>query len=206
MDVDLIIDLLDLVFELILYASNNDKPRKQREKASRFEATYSPQDHKPTKGYDQAILHPELYIAPKREKPAQVMVNYPNAEQEKSPVAQATSYDKVMRSIELEIYMLTYLLQQDDGMITNDEARILRRHIRPHNLKLKDEDIKRIKTFASSHLTIEEIIDKIRASETSEHEVKTIVKRLNKVAKVTKRHKRIVDFITTQIYSELGYL
>ncbi|QMS85752.1 hypothetical protein [Candidatus Xianfuyuplasma coldseepsis] len=115
-------------------------------------------------------------------------------------------YTDILHKAELQIMTLIYMLQQDDGKITFDEARILKKHIRTHKIKLLKSDIKRFQNYANKDITIETIITFIHDQSIPVESIKDLLVLLKDVNNVTKRHSRIIEFVQGQIYMEVDFL
>jgi transcriptional regulator CtsR len=112
-------------------------------------------------------------------------------------------YDALAHKIEVEVFMIVYMLQQDDGRITREEARVIKRHVRKHKVSLNDGEFQRIKELITEDLSIDTLVERIEQYQVSQKDIRKMFKRLYDVNKVTKRHDRIITFMRNHLAIQL---
>lgn len=230
MDADIIIDIIELAIDLIFALAENTD-RKYKSKPSHFTNATKPYNNLSRNEYQDSVrMHPELYVPPKKNvsqatfvkqelpretaetpvmntpktvvpesKPDEPVI--PKATSSKPP--QVSSYDALARKIEVEVFMIVYMLQQDDGRITRDEARVIKRHVRKHNVSLNDADMKKIKELVTQDLTIDMLVEMMEQFQVPQEDIKRMFQRLYDINRVTKRHDMIISFMRNHLVIQL---
>lgn len=109
------------------------------------------------------------------------------------------SYFQILRKLEVEVLMLSYIFQQDDGMITKDESRLLKKHIHPYIITLREADLDRLYKMAKQTIAIGDISSLIAKIGISEEELNQVFTLLHNVNRITKRHGQVIEFLRTQL-------
>lgn len=191
MDVDFIFDLLELVIDIVIaFAESSSDDTIDTGSSNVWNNTNRAQGS--SMPINKSMSNPDFFLRPLPEEPSK-----------RKDVAKTQSQGKPKRDafqpIEFEVLMLVYMLQQDDGMLTKDEIRIIKRHIRPHRVRLTSQQFQDIKQLSTKELSIDTLIQMKHDYMISKGELKRVFKSLEQVNAVTRRHDRIIDFMRNML-------
>lgn len=228
MDGEIIFDIIELVLDLAIAFSRKNDKSEYRSSSERWSSNINNSYSAVNNDEYDFRMRPEKYKAPKQKtihSPSPILrygdgtsptssitkpVSKPEPTPKPKPIMKtesiATGYDTITQRIEVEVYMLVYLLQQDDGMISRDEARLIRRKLRPYNRSLSEQQYKELKQLAKEELSVDVLIEKIKKYKIKENEIKRMLKEMDEINRVTKRHGRIITFMRNHMFSELDMM
>jgi len=109
------------------------------------------------------------------------------------------------KQIKLEILLLNYMFQEDDGKISGKERRAIKNHYKDFIHKLSEEDVDYIKEIKHMDNSLLNIRSYISQQEVSDTDITNSIRTLKECNSDPKRYDSIINRIESALLETMGY-
>ena len=141
--------------------------------------------------------------------------------QKPEPVSRADAFDAISnenakkqslnpisttaKQVKLEILLLGYMFQEDDGRISGKEKRAIKKHYKTYQNKLTTEDIKDIKDMSGMDNSLMNIRAFLSQQKVSDTTITNSIRTLKEINREGDRYNSIIERIERSLLDSMGY-
>ena len=109
------------------------------------------------------------------------------------------------KQVKLEILLLGYMFQEDDGKISGKEKRAIKKHYKTYQSKLTTEDVKDIKDMSGMDNSLMNIRGFLSQQNVSDSTITNSIRTLKEINREGDRYDSIINRIESSLLESMGY-